>query len=79
MVVIPVVTGCRGVAGDRGGGSYGAGQDMEIQQDTVFITGMDRNVSEDDLAQHFGSIGIIKVWCGAVCVDVSIPYQSKLV
>ena len=34
---------------------------MELQQDTVFVTGLPEDVNEDSLAGHFGSIGVIKV------------------
>ena len=45
------------VAGDRHGGD----DQMETQVDTVFVTGLPPDVTEDDLAGHFGSIGLIKV------------------
>lgn len=34
---------------------------MITQEDTIFISGMDPETSEDDIAQHFGAIGVIKV------------------
>lgn len=34
---------------------------MVVQEDTVFISGMDPNLTEEDIAQHFGAIGVIKV------------------
>lgn len=34
---------------------------LVIQQDTVFVSGMDPSFTEDDIADHFGSIGIVKV------------------
>lgn len=34
---------------------------LVIQVDTVFVSGMSPDLNEDDIAQHFGSIGIIKV------------------
>ena len=56
---------------DRGGGgsSYGGGRsdsyggqgDMEVQQDTIFVSGMGEDCSEEGMVQHFGSIGVIKV------------------
>ncbi len=51
---------CWGISltGDR----YGGGDPtMEIQHDTVFVTGLAPEVSEQDIGEHFGSIGIIKV------------------
>lgn len=50
--------------GGGGGGSYGgdrSGGDMITQEDTVFIQGMNPTTTEDELCQHFGAIGIIKV------------------
>lgn len=44
-----------GFGGDRGGG------DMVTQEDTVFIQGMNPSTTEEELCQHFGAIGIIKV------------------
>ena len=44
-----------GFSGDRGGG------DMITQEDTVFIQGMNPSTTEEELCQHFGAIGIIKV------------------
>lgn len=44
-----------GYGGDRGSG------DMVTQEDTIFIQGMDPGTTEDELCQHFGAIGIIKV------------------
>ena len=44
------------------GGGYGGGDDeMEIQQDTIFIQGLGGGVTEPALADHFGSIGVLKV------------------
>lgn len=34
---------------------------MVVQEDTVFVSGMDSDINEDDIANHFGAIGIIKV------------------
>lgn len=34
---------------------------MVTQEDTIFIQGMNPSTTEDELCQHFGSIGIIKV------------------
>lgn len=34
---------------------------MVVQEDTVFVSGMDENLTEEDIAQHFGAIGVIKV------------------
>lgn len=46
--------------GDRNGG--GGGNDgMVVQEDTIFVSGMDPTVSEEEICEHFGAIGIIKV------------------
>nr|XP_012150939.1 PREDICTED: RNA-binding protein cabeza-like isoform X3 [Megachile rotundata] len=42
--------------GDRGGGNDG----MVTQEDTIFVSGMDPSISEEEICQHFGAIGIIK-------------------
>lgn len=34
---------------------------MVTQEDTIFVSGMDPSLTEDDIQQHFGSIGLIKV------------------
>nr|CAD7447586.1 unnamed protein product [Timema bartmani] len=56
MVVQAAVEGVGEVAmgfGERG--------DMIVQEDTVFVSGMSPHMTEEDIAQHFGSIGVIKV------------------
>lgn len=42
---------------DRSGGNDG----MVTQEDTIFVSGMDPSISEEEICQHFGAIGIIKV------------------
>nr|XP_027209537.1 RNA-binding protein cabeza-like isoform X2 [Penaeus vannamei] len=57
-----------------GGGSYGSSRydgggrgdrsrDSELvtQEDTIFVSGMPDHATEDDIKDHFGSIGIIKM------------------
>ena len=54
---------------DRGGDSsssssnsrWGGDKQLEETPDTVFITGLNPDIDEEGLKQHFGSIGIIKV------------------
>lgn len=59
---------------ESGGGSYGSSRydgggrgdrsrDSELvtQEDTIFVSGMPDHATEDDIKDHFGSIGIIKV------------------
>ena len=53
-----------GYGGSRGGGgdrSRGDSSDLVTQEDTIFVSGMPDNVTEDDVKAHFGSIGVIKV------------------
>lgn len=37
------------------------GDEMVTQEDTIFVSGMNAETNEDDIANHFGAIGIIKV------------------
>ncbi|CAG5136385.1 unnamed protein product, partial [Candidula unifasciata] len=46
--------------GGPGGPGYGLGQDMEVQEDTIFVSNMGQDVTEEIIIQHFGSIGVIK-------------------
>ena len=53
-------------SGSRGGGSvssggYGGNDDTQTQPDTIFVQGLSTQITEEELGQHFGSIGIIKV------------------
>lgn len=34
---------------------------LVVQVDTIFVSGMNPDLNEEDIADHFGSIGIIKV------------------
>lgn len=38
--------------------------DMVTQEDTIFVSGMTPETTEDDIATHFGAIGLIKVRFG---------------
>ena len=58
--------------GGGGGGGYGGSRfdrsdrrdgEMVTQEDTIFVSGMGENASEEDVNTHFGSIGVIKVLC----------------
>ncbi|PNF31969.1 hypothetical protein B7P43_G06566 [Cryptotermes secundus] len=40
---------------------YGDRGDMITQEDTVFVSGMSPALTEDDIQQHFGAIGVIKM------------------
>lgn len=41
----------------------GGGNDSEVivQQDTIFVAGMEPSVTMDEIAEFFGVLGIIKV------------------
>ena len=42
---------------------------MITQEDTIFVAGMDANTTENDIAGHFGAIGLIKVsFCKILCI-----------
>lgn len=43
------------------GGGGGNNDNMVTQEDTIFVSGMNPDITEEDIADHFGSIGIIKV------------------
>ena len=49
--------------GGGGGGDRGSSgrDDFIVQEDTIFISGMSPSLTEDDVRDHFGAIGIIKV------------------
>lgn len=34
---------------------------MVTQEDTIFVSGMSTETTEEEIASHFGAIGIIKV------------------
>lgn len=34
---------------------------MITQEDTIFVAGMNADATEEDIANHFGAIGLIKV------------------
>ncbi|KAJ6637488.1 RNA-binding protein cabeza, partial [Pseudolycoriella hygida] len=42
------------------GGGGGGENEMITQEDTIFIAGMNAHSTEEDIANHFGAIGIIK-------------------
>ncbi|XP_044578678.1 RNA-binding protein cabeza-like isoform X3 [Cotesia glomerata] len=45
----------------RGYGDSNGGNDrMVVQEDTVFVSGMNTDITEDEICQHFGAIGLIK-------------------
>lgn len=45
---------------NRGGGFNKGDNNMVVQDDTVFVSGMDPEVTESEINDHFGAIGIIK-------------------
>ena len=55
-------------AGDRGGGFGGDGKPEIVKQpDTIFIQGLDETTTQQELQEHFGSIGLVKVGNPVVC------------
>lgn len=53
--------GSRFDGGSRGGDRSRGESDLVMQEDTIFVSGMPDDASEDDVKDHFGSIGVIKV------------------
>jgi len=45
----------------RSGNFGGGGREMEIQEDTIFVSGLGEEITENDLSEFFGAIGIIKM------------------
>ena len=43
------------------GGYSDRNDGMVTQEDTIFVSGMDPAISEEEICQHFGAIGLIKV------------------
>lgn len=46
--------------GGFGGGGGDRNSEVVTQDDTIFVQGMDPEVTENEINDHFGSIGIIK-------------------
>ena len=51
----------RGGGSSVGSGGFGGNEDTQSQPDTIFVQGLSTHITEEELCQHFGSIGIIKV------------------
>jgi len=51
----------RSIAGGYGDRNSGGSDGMVTQEDTIFVSGMDPSISEEEICQHFGAIGVIKV------------------
>lgn len=49
------------VPGGYGDRNSGGGDGMVVQEDTIFVSGMDPSISEEEICEHFGAIGLIKV------------------
>ncbi|CAB0031377.1 unnamed protein product [Trichogramma brassicae] len=49
------------VAITRGYGSDQGSDNMVTQEDTIFVSGMDSQITEEEICQHFGAIGLIKL------------------
>ncbi|XP_031625976.1 RNA-binding protein cabeza isoform X3 [Contarinia nasturtii] len=45
---------------NKAGGYDSSNDNMIIQEDTIFVSGMSSQTTEEDIACHFGAIGIIK-------------------
>jgi len=43
-----------------GGGGFGGGADRVQSENQIYVSGLPRNLTEDDIAKYFGSIGVIK-------------------
>ena len=50
---------------------------MITQEDTVFVSGMSPALTEDDIQQHFGAIGVIKVSTPYVVTSV-VGFGNKV-
>lgn len=64
--------GNSGSGGFSSSSSGGAGN-MVTQEDTIFVAGMDPSITEDDIQDHFGSIGVIKVSHYTVQLNLDHP------
>lgn len=51
----------RSITGGYNDRNSGSGDGMVTQEDTIFVSGMDPSISEEEICQHFGAIGVIKV------------------
>ena len=50
-----------GFGGGRGGGGgFAGGADRVQSENQIYVSGLPRNLTEDDIAKYFGSIGVIK-------------------
>lgn len=56
----------------------GGSGDMIVQEDTVFISGMDTDATEEDIAEHFGAIGLIKVTFFNLLLQI-LSWQFKFI
>ena len=53
--------GFGGGRGGSGGGGGGYGTEDKVQSDNqIYVSGLPMNLNEEDIAQYFGSIGVIK-------------------
>lgn len=53
---------------------------MVVQDDTVFVSGMDTEVTESEINTHFGAIGIIKVhiFSSLLLYSISTPNNNLI-
>lgn len=48
--------------------------ELVIQEDTIFISGMSTRTTEDDIKDHFGAIGVIKV-PPHLCIEIVLSWE----
>lgn len=51
---------------------------MVTQEDTIFVSGMDPSISEDEICQHFGAIGVIKVFRYFAVRKINLTFEELM-
>jgi RNA-binding protein FUS len=61
---------------NSGGGGGSGSNDMVTQEDTIFVSGMNVETTEEEIATHFGAIGVIKVnaWKNYIFFSEESPF-----
>ena len=61
-----------------GAGSFASASEGDIitQEDTVFVQGLDESATPEQIAAHFGQIGMVKVYCVMGHSSTEIKYNS---
>lgn len=62
----------RSIAGGYSDRNSGGGDGMVTQEDTIFVSGMDPSISEEEICSHFGAIGVIKVRILTISMQINI-------